>query len=254
MRKFEEKTVLITGAGAGMGRASAQKFAKEGAFIVAIDLNEDAASETIELVKKEGGNGLAVKCNVAIESEMQHVVNEVLKQRDTIDVLFNNAGVAMESINTEEVSETLVNKILDVNVKGVFWGCKAVIPVMKKQSSGVIINTASMTGVRPRPGLNMYGASKAAVIALTQGISLEVANYGIRVVGINPVAADTGLLKVFIGEDKSYEEGAENFVSTIPMGRLSTPDDVANTALFLASDEAYMITGSLIDVDGGRGV
>ncbi|MEW9673972.1 SDR family NAD(P)-dependent oxidoreductase [Ammoniphilus sp. 3BR4] len=254
MKKFEGKTVIITGAGAGMGRASALLFAKEGANLVVVDLSEQAALETVDLIKSEGGKAIAKVCNVGKRQEVIDLMSEVAEEFGSIDVLFNNAGVPMSFIKTEEVTEELVNRLIDVNLKGVFWGIQAVIPYMKKQSSGVIINTASINGVRPRPGNSMYSASKAGVINLTKSLALELAEFGIRVVGINPVATETGMLKDFIGLDQEYDSGKAKFVSSIPLGRVAKAEDIAQAALFLASDHASMVTGSFIDVDGGRGV
>ncbi|MDT8861004.1 SDR family oxidoreductase [Alkalihalobacillus sp. MEB130] len=253
MKKFEGKTVVITGAGSGMGRASALLFAKEGANVVVADINKEPALETVDLIVSNGGNAIEAVCNVAIKDEVTAIIDRVYEKYGSIDVLFNNAGVGMPAIKTEEVSEELTNLIVDVNIKGVLWGSQAVIPYMKKQSTGVIINTASIMGVRTRPGHSIYSASKAAAIMLTKSLALELAEYGIRVVGINPVATETGMLKAFIG-DQEYESGKGKFISSIPLGRVAAADDVAKAALYLASDDASMVTGSFIDIDGGRGV
>ena len=254
MTRFEGKTVIITGAGSGMGRASAILFAREGANVIVVDLKEHAAKETVELIHAENGQAFDKVCDVSKREQVFNLVNGVIEEFGRVDVLFNNAGVAMPFTKTEEVSEDLVNLLVDVNLKGVFWGAQAVIPQMKKQGSGVIINTASITGVRPRIGQNMYSAAKAGTIILTKSLALELAEHGIRVVGINPVAADTGLLRDFMPTDTEYEVGKQKFLETIPLGRLAVAEDIAKTALFLASDDASMITGSFIDVDGGRGV
>lgn len=253
MNKFENKTAVITGAGAGMGRESALRFAKEGANIVVVDLKEQAALETVELIKSEGGTAIEVICDVASKEQVTNLMETVNNKFGSIDILFNNAGVPMSSISTEDVTEDLTDKLIDVNLKGVFYGIQAVIPYMKKQSSGVIINTASINAVRPRPLNSMYSATKAAVITLTKSIALELAEYNIRVVGINPVASETGMLQGFIGEG-DYNAGKQKFASTVPLGRLANPQDIANSVIFLASEDAYMITGSCVDVDGGRGV
>ncbi|WP_303968829.1 SDR family NAD(P)-dependent oxidoreductase [Sporosarcina ureae] len=252
MKKFENKTVVITGAGSGMGRETAYRFAKEGANVIVVDLNEEPAKETVKAIQADGGVARVAVCDVSNRQQVIDMVDEAAKEFGTIDIMFNNAGVPMSSTKTEDVSENLANLLIDVNLKGVFFGIQAVIPYMQKQKSGVIINTASINGVKPRPFNSMYSATKSAVITLTKSLGLELAEYGVRVVGVNPVAAETSMLQGFIG-DGDYGEGKEKFASTVPLGRLAKAEDIANAVLFLASDEASMITGSLIDVDGGRG-
>ncbi|ALX47574.1 SDR family NAD(P)-dependent oxidoreductase [Lentibacillus amyloliquefaciens] len=253
MEGFKNKTVVITGAGSGMGRETALQFAKEGANVVALDLNEKPAEETVAMITSAGGFAKAVVCDVSNRQQVIDTIDQIAEEFGTIDVMFNNAGVPMAPTKTDEVTEELTNLLIDVNLKGVFFGIQAVMPYMQRQSSGVIINTASINGARPRAFNSMYSASKAAVITLTKSLALELAEYGVRVVGVNPVAAETTMLQGFIG-DADYDSGKEKYASSVPLGRLAKAEDIANTVLFLASDKASMITGSLIDVDGGRGI
>ncbi|MER2107093.1 MAG: SDR family oxidoreductase [Solibacillus sp.] len=251
--KFSDKTVIITGAGAGMGRAAANRFANEGANVVVVDLNERAATETVEIIKATNGSAEAFACNVMVKNEVEEMVKFAHTTFGTIDVLINNAGLGSNPKNSEDTPEDEIDRLLGVNLKGVFLGCQAVIPYMKEKSSGVIINTASISALRPRQGNALYTATKGGVITLTKALAIELASYGIRVVGVNPAATDTNVLKDLIGSE-GYEENRSQISTTIPLGRLATPEDIANAMFFLASDEAAMLTGSFLDVDGGRGI
>ena len=169
-----------------------------------------------------------------------------------LDILFNNAGVPQAPTPVENLDEATFDKIMAVNVRGVYLGCRYAVPVMKKQGGGVILNTASTAAIRPRPGLNAYGASKGAVIAWTKALALELAPSKIRVVAIAPVATDTPMLPTFMGKTAVDDKGREAMVRTIPLGRLNTPEDLARAALFAASDDAQMLTGTCLEIDGGR--
>lgn len=254
MTKQDRRTLIVTGGGAGIGQAIAQAFGRARYNIAVADVDESGARKTVSMIEEFGGEAIAFTCDVTDRKQVFRLVQDTEKRFGAVDVLINNAGLAMEATSTEEVCPELVDRMIDINLKSVLWGCQAALPIMRRQKAGVIINMASISGVRPRPGLGIYGASKAAVIGLTKSVALEVAAYGVRCVAVNPVATNTDMLSVIIGEGMNQEEGVRTFVSTIPMGRLATPDDVAQTALFLASEQASMITGSCIDVDGGRGV
>ncbi|MFC5585066.1 SDR family oxidoreductase [Nitratireductor kimnyeongensis] len=254
MSEYEGKTVVVTGGGAGIGRAIATAFAQEGANVIIADIKADIAQETAKALSGSTGQIVATACDVSKRGDVFALVELAVTKTGRLDIMVNNAGIAMAPTNLEELEPEFIDRMMGVNFNGVIWGCQAALSVFKPQKSGVILNIASMTAVRPRPGLNIYGASKAAVIVLTKGIALEVASQGIRCLAINPVAADTGLLSDFIGSGKDRSEGEKAFASTIPVGRLCRPDDIANAALFLASSRAEMITGSCVDVDGARGV
>lgn len=256
--KLFNKIALITGSGSGIGRASAILFSKEGAKISVVDMDQKSGQETIELIKQKGGNAIFIRADVSKASDVEIMIKTTVDIYGRLDILFNNAGIPMSFTPVEDVKEGLWDRIMDVNVKGIFLGCKYAVPIMKKQEGGVIINTASISGVRPRPGLSAYSASKGAVITLTKALAIELAPYKIRVNCINPVATETPMLAKFIEEQgakgEKYEAGRKRFINTIPLGRLAQPEDIAYAVLFLASDEASLATGISFDVDGGRGI
>jgi 3-oxoacyl-[acyl-carrier protein] reductase len=251
--KLQGKVAVITGAGSGFGKETSELFAKEGCRIVVADINTDGGLHTVENVIKAGGEAVFIKVDVTNANEMREMVNTAVKRFGRLDILFNNAGCPQPLTNIEDMDEDSFDRIMRVNVKGVFLGSKYVIPILKKQKSGVIINTSSLNGIRPRSGLNVYSASKAAVITLTKAIALELAPFNIRCNCICPAAAETPMLDSFIGDiDKQAERSSIR--NRIPLGRLVTPNDVALSALYLASDDSSIITGMALTVDGGRGI
>jgi 3-oxoacyl-[acyl-carrier protein] reductase len=254
--KLQGLIAVITGAGSGIGRASALEFAREGACVVAADLNGGLATETAEQIRAAGGQAEALQADVSSYDQVEHMVQTAVDRFGRVDVLFNNAGLPQSFTPFEDSSDALFDRIFDVNVKGVFYGCRAVVPQMKAQGGGVILITASTAGIRPRPGLAIYNASKAAVINLTKTLAVELAPHRIRVVSICPVATDTPMLPSFIGVEQGADEaeGRRRFISTIPWGRLNRAEDIARAAVFLASTEAEMVTGTAFEIDGGRDV
>ena len=254
--KLQGQVAVITGAGSGIGRASALAFAEEGACVLAADLNAASAAETVEQVRATGVDAEPVEVDVTRAEQVEAMVQRAVDRFGRIDVLFNNAGLPQAFTPFEDSTDALYDRIMDVNVRGVFHGCRAAIPRMKAQGGGVILNTASTAGIRPRPGLAVYNASKAAVITLTKTLAVELAPHRIRVVSICPVATDTPMLPSFIGVEQGADEaeGRRRFISTIPWGRLNRPEDIARAAVFLASSDAEMVTGTAFEVDGGRDV
>jgi len=226
--------------------------------VAVVDLNRQGAEETVAMIKGKGGEPVAIGGDVTQAADVERMIQTTVNQFGKLDILFNNAGVPMSFTPIEEVKEELWDRIMAVNVKGIFLGAKYAVPFMKKQGGGVIINTASISGVRCRPGLSAYSASKGAAITLTKSLAIELASFKIRVNCINPVAAETPMLAKFIHEQgqayEKFEEGRQRFISTVPLGRLAEPDDIAYAALYLASDEASLVTGIALDVDGGRGI
>lgn len=252
--RLQGKYAVITGAGSGIGRASALLFAREGAGVMVSDINWEAAEATRHDIRQLGGQCRSVKCDVTRAEEVDELLQTTMDTFGRVDVLFNNAGVPMGATPTENVTETLWDTLMAVNVKGIFLACRAVIPIMKRQGSGVILNTSSTAAVRPRPGLTPYNASKGAVAVFTRSLALELAMFHIRVNAINPVAVDTPMLNEFIGAhtEQGILAGRQQFAETIPLGRLATPEDIAFAALYLASEEAALVTGVCLDVAGGR--
>lgn len=243
--RLQDKIAIVTGAGSGFGAGIARKFAAEGARVVVADLNGDAARAIAEDV-----GGIEVTANVATEDGIRAMTEAALNLGGRVDILVNNAGVTHLPSPMEEVSEADFDRILAVNCKAIYLAARTIVPLMKAQKSGAIVNIASTAGVSPRPRLSWYNASKGWVITATRAMAVELAPFGIRVNALNPVAGETPLLASFMGEDTP--EMRAKFLSTIPIGRFSTPEDLGNAACFLASDEASMITGVAMEVDGGR--
>ncbi len=244
--RLESKTALVTGAGSGIGKAIAETYAREGARVALADIDFEAAKKAARSI---GNNAIAMRCDVTQKSNFTAAVEDTLSAFGGLDILVNNAGTTHLSKPVLEISEAEYDRIFAVNVKGVFFGCQAVVPVFRKQGGGVIINIGSTAGLRPRPGLSAYNATKGAVHTLTKGLAGELASDHIRVFAIAPVATETPLLPSFLGPALGMRE---KFISTIPLGRLAEVDDIANVALFLASSDAAFMTGNVVEVDGGR--
>jgi 3-oxoacyl-[acyl-carrier protein] reductase len=242
--RLKDKIAIVTGAGSGFGAGIAVRFAAEGARVFVADINGEAA----RAVASEIG-GVAVACNVAERAEIE-ALRDAVADIGPLDILVNNAGVTHLPTATEDVAEADFDKITSVNMKAIFHTTQVFVPQFKQRRSGVILNIASTAGVSPRPRLSWYNASKGWVITATKALAVELAPHGIRVNALNPVAGETPLLKSFMGEDTP--EIRARFLSTIPLGRFSTPEDMGNAALFLCSDEASMVTGVAMEVDGGR--
>ncbi|HJX14071.1 MAG TPA: glucose 1-dehydrogenase [Dehalococcoidales bacterium] len=251
--RLANKVAIITGAGSGLGRGSAILFAREGAKIAVADINDAGGKDTVKAIKSAGGEAIFVHTDVSKAAEVKNLVKVTKDAFGKIDILFNNAGIPQRTMPITEVDEADWDRVFAVNVKSVFLTAKYASPVMKGSGGGSIINLASISGVRPRPGNLAYASSKAAVILLTKALALEFAPH-IRVNVINPVAADTPMLPKFFPAGADVEEFKKKTLATIPMGRLTTPEDIGYAALFLASDESSLVTGSALDVDGGRGI
>jgi 3-oxoacyl-[acyl-carrier protein] reductase len=250
--KLQDRIAIVTGAGSGIGAATAALFAAAGARVACADIDEPGLKRTVEAIEKAGGQALAARVDVTSATDSEALIERVIATWRRVDVFFANAGVPQSPVRIEDLDEATFDRVMAVNVKGVFLGMKFVVPVMKRQKSGVILVTASTAAIRPRHGLQAYVASKAAVIAMTKAVAMELASHGIRVVSIAPVATDTPMLPAFMGKAQADAAGREAIIKTVPLGRLNTPDDIARAALFLASDDAAMVTGTVFEVDGGR--
>jgi len=246
--RLEGKTALVTGAGSGIGKCIAETYAREGARVALADINVDAAKAAARAI---GNNAIAMRCDVTKKADFAAAVAETLSAFGGLDILVNNAGTTHINKPMMEIGEEEFDRTFAVNVKGVFLGCQAVVPVFRKSGGGVIINIGSTSAIRPRPGTSAYAGTKGAVHTITKGLAGELAEDKIRVCAIAPVATETPLLPSFLGPAPGMRE---KFIATIPLGRLALPQDIADAALFLASAEAKFITGNIMEVDGGRGV
>ena len=242
--RLSGKTAIVTGGGSGFGAGIVRKFAAEGAQVFVVDINLEGAQAIADEI-----GGIAVACDVSNAESVSNLAQTVLLQ-GTLDILVNNAGITHLPSAMEDVTEDDFDRVFNVNMKSVYLTAKAFVPHFKDRKSGAILNVASTAGVSPRPRLNWYNASKGWMITATKTMAVELAAEGVRVNAINPVAGDTPLLKSFMGEDTP--EIRAKFLSTIPLGRFSTPEDMGNAACFLCSDEASMVTGVAMEVDGGR--
>ncbi len=239
---YTGKHVLITGGASGFGLGMVREFAARNADVTVMDINDDLGRQ----VEDEIPSVTYVHCDVSSD----HCVSAFFEESRPVDVLVNNAGITHRPGTLESITEDIFEQILAVNVKSVYLTSRYAVPVMKARDKGVILNIASTAGVSPRPGLTWYNASKGWMITATRSMAIELAPFGIRVNAINPVAGETPLLSTFLGEDTP--EKRARFLSSIPLGRFSTPQDIASAACFLCSDEASMITGVTMEIDGGR--
>jgi 3-oxoacyl-[acyl-carrier protein] reductase len=240
----------VTGAGSGFGRGIAERFAAEGAGVLVADIRPQPAEATAEAIRLAGGRAVPICVDVAREVDVALMVETARDVLGRLDILVNNAGVTHVNQPLDQVEATEFDRIFSVNVKALLWAARHAVPALAAQGGGSMINIASTAGIRPRPGLTWYNASKGAVITATKSMAVELAPRRIRVNALCPVAGDTPLLPSFLGEDTPERRAA--FKATIPWGRLSRPEDVAAAALFLASDDSEFITGTALEVDGGR--
>ena len=251
--RMQDKVAIVTGGGSGFGEGICTKFVAEGAKVLVVDRDLGAAQRVATAL---GQSAQALQADVALAADVQRMVTGAVAQFGRLDILVNNAGVTHVPTLLEDVTEADFDRIVAVNMKAIYLAMRQVVPVLKANAPGVqgirgvVLNIASTAGVSPRPRLGWYNASKGWVITATRANAVELAPFGIRVVALNPVAGETPLLKSFMGEDTP--EVRAKFLSTIPIGRFSQPEDLGNAACFLCSDEASMITGVCMEVDGGR--
>ncbi len=240
--QLEDKVAVVTGAASGFGEAIARRYAAEGARVVVADLNDQTGGRIADEI-----GGAYIHADVSDRDDVRAMVRTAVDTYGRLDTMVNNAGVTHVNRPMLEVGEEEFDRIFEVNVKAIYLAAMEVVPLMREQGGGCIVNTASTAGLRPRPGLTWYNASKGAVITMTKSMAAELGPDNIRVNALCPVAGDTPLLPSFLGANTR-----EAFEATVPLGRLSTSEDVAKAALWLASDEASFITGVALEVDGGR--
>lgn len=243
--RLQGKTAVVTGGGSGFGAGIVRKFIAEGARVMAADINSDAARAVAEAT-----GALAQQTDVADRDSVRAMAEAALSAFGHVDILVNNAGITHLPMPMEDVPEDQFDRVFAVNAKSVYLTARNLVPHMKARGTGAILNVASTAGLSPRPNLNWYNASKGWMITATKTMAVELAPHGVRVNSIAPVAGETPLLASFMGEDTPERRKA--FLSTIPLGRFSTPEDIGNAACFLCSDEAGMVTGVAMEVDGGR--
>ncbi|WP_097461128.1 glucose 1-dehydrogenase [Mangrovitalea sediminis] len=250
MSQLANKVAIVTGAGGGFGEGIAKMYAKEGATVVIADIDLEAAKRVAADI---GSSAMAMKTDVSSRADIEELVESCLKEFGKLDIVVNNAGTTHKNQPMLDVDEATFDRVFNVNVKSIYYMTQAVVPIMRKQGGGVILNVGSTAGIRPRPGLSWYNASKGAVNVLSKSMAVELGQDGIRVNAICPVMGVTGLFEAFMGLPDTPENRAK-FVSTIPLGRFCKPSDVGAAAVFLASDAAEFMTGLEFPVDGGRTV
>ncbi|MFN3261839.1 MAG: glucose 1-dehydrogenase [Pikeienuella sp.] len=245
--RLEGKTAIVTGGAQGFGGGIVDKFIAEGARVLVADINEEGARAK---AAEAGNAATACHVDVAKADSVEAMMIAAAEAFGHVDILVNNAGITHLPTPMEDVSEAEFDRVLAVNAKSVYLTARYIVPHMKERKTGAILNIASTAGLSPRPRLNWYNASKGWMITATKAMAVELAPFGVRVNALCPVAGETPLLKSFLGEDTP--EMRAKFIATIPLGRFSQPEDLGNAASFLCSEEASMITGAALEVDGGR--
>jgi NAD(P)-dependent dehydrogenase (short-subunit alcohol dehydrogenase family) len=251
---FTGKVALVTGGGNGIGRATSAAFARHGAKVVVVDRDAAGAEATAGIIRQNGGEAIAVTADVTKSHEVKAYVRAAIEKFGRIDCFFNNAGIEGKVAPVAEYDEAVFDQVIGINVKGVFLGLRHVLPVMLKQKSGAVVNTASVAGLVATPGMSAYVASKHAVIGLTKAAAGEVARSGVRVNAVCPGPIDTRMIHSLEGQLNPADPASvgARYKAALPLGRYGTVDEVANVVMFLCSDLAGNVTGAQYVVDGGR--
>ena len=249
--RLKNKVAVVTGAASGFGAGTAELFAAQGAGVVVADISDEAGEAVVESINTSGGRAVYVHADVTSRGDAKRMIQSAKDLGGGLDILVNNAGYSHRNKQFSDVTDEEFDKVYDVNVKAVFIAIQEALPVLRERGGGCIINTSSTAALRPRPGLAVYCSSKGAVSNLTKALAVELAPDKVRVNAICPVIGETGMLETFMGVPDT-PENRKKFEATIPLGRFSTPNDIAQTMLFLASDDASFLTGVALEVDGGR--
>ncbi len=256
--ELQDRVAVITGAASGIGEASAHRLAQEGARVIVADIDADGAERVAAEIERQGGLAVPFSMDVSGYGDNARLVQEALDRFGRIDIAYANAGIAQASTNLEDMSEDVIDRLISINLRGVVSLARAVARPFKSQRRGVFVTTASTAAMRPRPGLQVYSATKGALIAFVRALALEWAPYGVRACAVSPVATDTPMLPLFkaaagkVMDDP--KEILESFRQTVPLGVLAQPEDIAQAVCFLVSDRARLMTGTILDVDGGRNI
>ena len=249
--RLKDKVAVVTGAASGFGAGTAELFAAQGAGVVVADISDEAGEAVVESINTSGGRAVYVHADVTSRGDAKRMIQSAKDLGGGLDILVNNAGYSHRNKQFSDVTDEEFDKVYNVNVKAVFIAIQEALPVLRERGGGCIINTSSTAALRPRPGLAVYCSSKGAVSNLTKALAVELAPDKVRVNAICPVIGETGMLETFMGVADT-PENRKKFEATIPLGRFSTPNDIAQTMLFLASDDASFLTGVALEVDGGR--
>jgi len=249
--RLQDKVAIVTGAGSGFGEAIAKTYAREGARVLVADISEAGGKRVTEQIVAAGGQASFVRADVSQSTDMAALLSNALALFGGVHIVVNNAGTTHRNRPMLEVDEAEFDRLYAINVKSIFLSAKTFVPHFRQNGGGVFINIASTAGIRPRPGLTWYNGSKGAVITLSKSMAAELGPDNIRVNCVNPVMSATGLLTEFMGLPDT-PENRKKFTASIPLGRFSTPDDIANACLYLGSEEASFVTGACLEVDGGR--
>lgn len=249
--RLKNKAAIVTGAASGFGEGIARRFAEEGCAVIVNDVSRNAGEAVAESIRAAGSRAAFVAGDVSKRADVQGLLDAALLAFGALDIVVNNAGTTHRNQPLLDVSEADFDRVVAVNVKSIYWTAKVMVPHFRKVRGGCFVNVASTAGLRPRPGLVWYNGTKGAVITISKGMAAELGPEKIRVNCVNPVIGETGLLEQFMGMPDT-PANRQKFLAGIPLGRFSTPLDVANACLYLASDEAAFVTGACLEVDGGR--